>query len=308
MDLKTWHRPLVLFTGLMVATLMLSLGGLLFDDRMLLGEPIWLKPFKFSVSLGIYAFTLAWLTSLLRRRTKLVWWLGTISVVTLVLETAWLIGQVIRGKSSHFNVATPLDGSLFAVMGATIAVFWVTNLIVGILVLRERFTDTPTLWAIRIGLGIALAGMAVAFLMTQPSPEQLQMLKTGAQVPMVGAHSVGVPDGGPGMPITHWSTVGGDLRVPHFFGIHALQVLPLFAMFLRRFSGRDEITRTRLVLVGGAAYLGLFALVTWQALRGQSLVNPDGLTLGAFVLLVAVTAVAGTAVLRSKALVDVAAV
>ena len=70
-EIRTWHRPLMVLVALMTATLVLSIGGLLFDDRMLRGEPIWLKPFKFSVSIAIYAATFAWMLSLLDRRQRL---------------------------------------------------------------------------------------------------------------------------------------------------------------------------------------------------------------------------------------------
>jgi len=299
--LRTWHRPLIWLAVLMTGTFLLSTGGLLFDDRTLLGEPIWLKPFKFSVSIAIYAVTLAWLVSLLSRGRRVAWWMGTITSAALVIEMAVMVAQVFRGRASHFNVATPLDALGFEVMAVSIAILWLSNAVIAVFVLLERSVDRPMTWALRLGLLIALAGMAVAFLMPQPTPDQLELMKQGIEVNYVGGHAVGVPDGGPGMPITHWSTTGGDLRIPHFVGLHALQALPLLVLFLRRFSQRDVVTQTRLVLIASFAYAGLLALVLWQALRGQPLVAPDALTLGAFAALILATAGSTAAVLRPRA-------
>src|SRR5262245_46374360 len=80
------HRPLVVFAAAMVLTGLVSAGGLLFDDRILIGAPIWLKPLKFSLSLGLYALTLAWMLSLLRRWHRLGWWMGTVAAVAGGLE------------------------------------------------------------------------------------------------------------------------------------------------------------------------------------------------------------------------------
>ena len=274
----------------MLVTTLVSTAGLLFDDRTLTGEPIWLKPFKFSVSLMIYALTWGWLLSLQRRPRRLMWWAGTATAVLLGVEMVVIVGQVIRGRTSHFNAATSFDTNLFTIMGVAITVVWVLGMLQGVVLLRERIPDRPLAWAIRFGIVLGSVGIGLAFLMTGPTPDQLAALDHGLSPDRIGAHSVGVPDGGPGMPITGWSTTGGDLRIPHFVGIHALQVLPLLAIVLER-RVADPRVRTRVVIVGGAAYAGLIALVTWQALRGQSLVDPDAWTVGAFGVLVAATAV-----------------
>jgi hypothetical protein len=47
-------------------------------------------------------------------------------------------------------------------------------------------------------------------------------------------HTVGAPDGSAGLPVVNWSKEYGDLRVAHFFGMHALQILPLFGFFVAK--------------------------------------------------------------------------
>jgi hypothetical protein len=166
-------------------------------------------------------------------------------------------------------------------MGATIGVFYVAVLATAILLMIQRTGDRVLTWTLRLGLLIALAGMGLGFLMVIPTDAQIA---AGEQ--FVGAHSVGVADGGPGMPVTGWSTTGGDLRIPHFVGMHALQLLPLLLFALTRVVG-DEKTRLRLMLVAAATYSAVLALVTWQALRGQPLVHPDAATLVAAGLIAA---------------------
>ncbi|MFD3661532.1 hypothetical protein ACFWVF_13215 [Streptomyces sp. NPDC058659] len=281
----------------MVVLALVSAVGLAVDDRMLVGVPIWSKPLKFSVSLVAYTLSLAWMLSLLtppHRGHRVGWWAGTVVAVTLLAEMVLITLQVVRGTQSHFNQATPFDNAVLQIMGATIAVLWLSALVIAVLLLRARILDRATAWAVRLSSLIALAGTAVGFLMVGPTPEQLAVDDS----PLSGAHSVGVPDGGPSMPLTGWSTTGGDLRVPHFFGMHALQLLPLLLLVLTALAPRfarlaDERFRLRLTLIAAGMYAATFALLTWQALRGQALFSPDAVTLaaaGAIALLAAATA------------------
>jgi hypothetical protein len=279
--------------AIMVALTVVGLAGLVVDDRTLVGVPIWLKPLKFAISLAIYTVTIAWLTSLLTRGRRVGWWLGTAIAVGAVLEMVVIVGQVVRGRQSHFNVGTALDSTLYSLMGTTIAVIWLATAGIGVLLLRQRIADRAAALAVRLGLLIGLAGLGVGFLMTLPTPAQTSAM-ADAPPTVVGAHSVGVADGGPGLPLVNWSTVGGDLRVGHFIGMHALQALPLLAFALAALAGRarrlrSDQVRARVVSVVAGGYAGLVALVTWQALRGQSLVHPDALTLGVGAALLAAT-------------------
>ncbi|MET8348684.1 hypothetical protein [Micromonospora sp. NPDC005206] len=290
-----WHRPLMVFVYAMAVLTVISAVGILVDSRVLTGSPIWLKPFKFAVSFVVYGTTLAWMLSLLPRRSRVAEWAGTVIVSMAVIEMVVIVGQVLRGTTSHFNGTSPLNAALFTAMGAAIMVLFAAHFVIGLVVLIRRITDRAAARAVGWGLGLSLLGMLAAV------PMVLPMQDPGIDG-VSGAHAVGVLDGGQGLPLVGWSTTGGDLRIGHFVGLHALQALPILAILLSRFLGTrlDERTRARLVVVAGAAYGVLTVLLTWQALRGQPLLRPDALTLAAVAALVVATATATGLVLARR--------
>jgi hypothetical protein len=290
-----WNRPLLTLVAVSALLTVVTGVGVFTDDRVLTGAPIWLKPVKFSVSFFLYGLTLAWMLSLLPRRSRLAEWSAVAMVAMSVTELAVIVGQVIRGQTSHYNETSPLNALLWQVMGMAIMVLFIGHLLIGLVLLRARIGDRVAATGVRLGLALALLGMAAAVPMVLPSnAPDLENI--------AGAHSVGTLDGGPGLPLVGWSTVGGDLRIGHFVGLHGLQALPILALLLARFGRRlGERTRVGLLLVAGAAYAGLTVLLTWQALRGQPLLRPDELTLTAAGLLAVGTALAaGLVVARGR--------
>ncbi|GLY94412.1 hypothetical protein [Actinoplanes sp. NBRC 103695] len=288
----TWHRPLMILVAAMAILTVVTAVGVFTDDRELLGAPIWLKPFKFSVSILLYGLTLAWMISLLPRRGRLATWPAVVITGSLVVEMIVIVAQVIRGETSHYNESTPLNAALWQAMGAAIMILFVAHFIIGVAVLRARIPDRVSRTGVALGLGVSMLGLVAAFPMVMPS------MSGGIEV--AGAHTAGAADGGPGLPVVGWSTVAGDLRIGHFVGLHALQALPLLAWALARFATRlSERTKVRLLVVAGAGYAGLTGLLTWQALREQPLIHPDALTLTAFGILAAVVLGGATLIVRS---------
>ncbi len=287
-----WHRPLLLLAALMTLTGLVSLAGLVADPREIVGAPAWAKPLKFSISFLLYALTLSWLIGQVRSKVRLAWWLGTAAAAAVLVEMVIVVGAVLADTTSHFNVTTPLSTMLWRVMALSIVVIWLASLIVGILLFRLEGADPARSTAVRAGVVIGLAGMALGFLMTTPTAAQLENWQG-----VSGAHTVGAADGGAGLILLGWSTVAGDLRVPHFVGMHALQLLPISAILLelaaRRVSVlRDSRVRRQLLRVLAAFYAAVVAVLTLQALAGQSVVDPGpGAVLGssALVLLAALS-------------------
>ncbi|MBA3371316.1 MAG: hypothetical protein H0T96_07685 [Thermoleophilaceae bacterium] len=297
---RAWasDRLLALLVALMGPTLAVCAIGLAVDPNVITGAPAWLKPAKFSVSIAIYGATLLWLLTLIDGHRRLVRTIGAVTALALGIEQAIIVGAVVLDTTSHFNVSTPAQTAAWSTMGASIVLVWVMNLLAMILLLRQRLVNRAFAWSLRLGLVASCVGMAVAFLMTTPTTEQLAAAEAGRGILVAGAHSVGVADGGPGLPIVGWSTVGGDLRAAHFVGLHGLQVLPLvgWLLVLMRVRWLDEGHRSALVIIAGLSYIAVVTALTWQALRGQPLIAPDAWTLAALGAIVAAAGAAGVGV------------
>ncbi|MEU8076596.1 hypothetical protein AB0B31_14215 [Catellatospora citrea] len=287
--IRGWHRPLTVHAMAMFALVPACAVGMLVDDRLLLGESVWLKPMKFGFAMGVYGLTLAWLLSRLRKGSRLGWWLGTVFAVAGLLDVGAVAYAAAHGTFSHFNADTgQVARTVRTVFGFGVMPLLVTTLAIAILALIQRVGDRAVTRALRAGLGLALAGMVVALWLSNsagPTPRTVTDAD-GHLVSMSGGHGIGDPDGS-GMPVTHWSTTGGDLRVPHFVGLHGIQVLLLVTAVLSVLAARrgllhDERVRARLVGVAALGYTGVFAVLTWQARRGQSVIHPDGPTVLAF--------------------------
>lgn len=287
---RLWRAspPLTVVGTLMLIVAGASLVGMLVDPRMITGAPAWLKPFKFAISTAVYSLTLAWIFTWLSDWPRVRRVVGWTTAIVFVLEVAIIDAQAWRGTTSHFNVSTALDAVLFAVMGTAILLQTVVSMTIAVALWRQRFTDQPLGWALRLGMTLTIIGALTGPLMTRPTAAQLADARGGGHMTIAGAHTVGGPDGGPGVPVTGWSREHGDLRIPHFMGLHAMQVLALIAVGLRRWR-RPEAVRVRALLAAAASYASLFLLLLWEALRGQSVVAPDAMALASIVIWAVVT-------------------
>src|SRR5215470_5530808 len=261
------NRPLTVLGAVMMITFLATVVGIFLDPRIISGVPAWVKPSKFAISISVYAFTFAWLLGFVEGHSRLVRVMANVTVVSVVVEMVAIITQAARGTTSHFNISTPFNSFVWMSMGAFIVLVWTMNLLLAILLIQQRMTDRAFAWSLQLGVLISSIGMAVAFLMVRPTSQQFAAIAGGYGPRVVGAHSVGIADGGPGLPFVGWSTVGGDLRVGHFVGIHAMQLLPFFGWWIARrrkaFSYFKEIHRLGFVFIAGSAYLGLVVLLVW---------------------------------------------
>jgi len=254
--LRVLHRvnPALSYTGWL--NVGLAAGALLllpFDHRHVTGALVWVKPLKFSLSLVAYTWTLAWLLADLpapaRRGVRR---LSGAVALSMVVEQVVIFIQAARGTTSHYNVSSPLNGLLFGLMGLFIVVNTAMTSWAGYLAWRYRpHGSAGYVWGLRLGLLVFLVGSALGGFMIH----HMQ-------------HTVGAPDGGPGLPGLGWSTGAGDLRVAHFMGLHALQALPLLGWALGRWVPRRAALLTG---VGAALYVAAVAGLLLKALAGRPL-------------------------------------
>ncbi len=235
--------------GLFLICLTLSFA----DSRTVMGLNPWIKPMKFCLSVAAYCFTLSILLGLIDGFGKMRLWLGRSAALMMYAEMACITMQAARGVTSHYNIATGFDASVFALMGICIGINTVLDSVVfGLFVLSPAAAlPVGVLWGIRFGLVLFIgAGFE------------------GGLMIMNQAHTVGAADGGPGLPWVNWSTAHGDLRIAHFMGLHGLQILPLLGMAVDRLMKVDALRAAAMTVLGGAYGWAMW----WQtklALAGQ---------------------------------------
>jgi hypothetical protein len=277
----------------MIADFVVCVVAMSFDARQITGVNAWLKPAKFGLSSAATCLTLAWMAGYLKDWPRVRSWGARIFAASVAIEIVVINMQAVRGTTSHFNVSTPFDKAAFIVMGVSICTLWLSMAALTSALMLQTIKPESWQWAVRLGVLLSLVGAAGGGLMLKQSP--IERVAPGH--PLFGAHTVGAPDGGPGLPVVNWSTHHGDLRVAHFLGLHAMQAIPLIGLWLSRRENLSEMQRTRFVWLASEVYVEIYALLAWQALRGQALLNPDAVTLiAAFAILMQFAS--GSAIIR----------
>jgi len=258
----------------------------IFDARELGGVSVWEKPLKFFISSAIFSFTFSWLSSFITKGSRWVKVAGLVIAISLAVELVLIAAMAALGTTSHFNVSTPTAIVIWSLMATFISIVLFATLFLSITILLQKQREFNLKLTLTLGSLNTAIGMGLAYLMTWPTANQLANYQG-----IAGAHSVGVSDGGPGLPFLGWSTVAGDLRVGHFFGLHSIQVA---AILLAVALVLPLALRVPLLIVGNFTWLGFVGLVTWQSLRAEPFSSPSQLTLTGFGVLLAVAAVSFT--------------
>ncbi len=210
------------------------------------GVNAWYKPLKFALSTFTYAWAMAWYCSYLPNfNVKLFNW--TV-IILLGFEIAYIALQAGKGQLSHYNTSTPMHSLLFSMMAIAASLVTLYTAYVCMLFFNGSFDNLPDyyVWSIRLALILFVIFSFEGFAM-------------GARL----SHTVGAMNDNSSLFVLGWSKTFGDLRVAHFVGMHALQVLPIVAYYL--------LKNTKMTIAFSVLY-GLLALTTLiQALRGKSL-------------------------------------
>lgn len=244
------RNELLFWFGLGCLLFALVLLGISFlDDTRVLGVNAWYKPMKFALSTTMYSWAMAWFLFYLDKPGFTSYFSWAV-ILLLGFEILYITLQAGRGELSHFNTSSALTSNMYSLMAFAATAVSLLTLWAGVEFFRGDFKALPDyyLWGIRCGIFLFVIFSLQGFLMGSAN-----------------GHTIGGEMGGEGLPFLNWSRLFGDLRIAHFVGMHALQIIPLFSFYL--------LKNTKLTLVFAALY-GLLALSTLiQALLGKPLIS-----------------------------------
>ena len=214
-ELKIRNKELFYFGALCLVLSIVCIVLSKLTTTQIQGVNAWFKPFKFAVSIGLFAWTMAWYCHyLLHFNTSIFNW--TV-IILFGLELVYIIFQASNGQLSHFNISTVTYSILYSLMGLAATIITLYTAYIGLLFFAQSFPSLPIyyLWAIRLGILIFVVFSFEGALM-------------GSRM----NHSVGAINDNSNWFIVGWSKTVGDLRVSHFIGMHALQLLPLLSFYI----------------------------------------------------------------------------
>lgn len=236
---------------------LICIPAMFIDDRMLLGISVWTKPFKFLISGAIYIFTVGYFISLYPYSNRKKSVLRNFVAWSFLIEIGIIVFQGARGVTSHFNQGSLLDGMLFATMGIIIAINVLLMFLFLVDAIRLKLNvDREMKWAIIMGWIILIIGSWI-----------------GGQMISELSHTVGAADGGPGLPLINWSTIAGDLRIAHFFGLHGLQIIPIFAYGVSKYWNTNVSNKLIAIVAFASLYTSWIAYTFYQAKQGIALLQ-----------------------------------
>ncbi len=227
---------------------------LVLDRRVLDDELIWLKPFKFNLSLTVHAATVLLAARLLPEvwQAHIVTKAGlTLFGAVVIYEAVFLSIQAGRGVQSHFNDTTAFDAIGGAIMAAGAGVLVVIPPLIGaalvIAAWRGGWTEaSENPLRLAVALGFILTGWLAA--------------QTGSAIGTNAGPFVDVdPSAGRFMLLTGWALEGGDYRVSHFLGVHAMQAVPIGALILLLIFPPAVVAALTVLVAAGWAALTLHA-------------------------------------------------
>lgn len=242
--------------ALMVPTLLL----MSVDTRLVHDVNTWLKPLKFQFSLGVYFVTLAWFVAYTSEQFQLGRWMrwATVAgIVAVIVEVGYITFQAALGQDSHFNDNTVFNDIMYSVMGMGAVTLTSVSMVMGVGVLRNKTQSLDAAFKLSVGLGLILT-----FILGTIAGGASSVGITGTG-PLIGASEYSKSGG---LPFLGWSREYGDLRVSHFFGIHAMHVLPLIGWGLAKAQVRARVTW---VWLSAIAFTVFTAFTFLQALNGE---------------------------------------
>ena len=256
---KSLHPAWYYTTAGLLLLMVFCMVAPLADERLLNGVSVWTKPFKFSLSLAAYFATLMLFVPFMPAnyfatiRGRVMTW---IPIACTVMEMVYIVAMASLGQQSHFNTSTQFHANMYSLMGLG-AMSLVTLLLwMAWTIGRNNRLSEPMVLAIVAGLVLTFVlGGGFGYYLGGHGSHWVQAATTDAD----------------GSWLFKWARDGGDLRVAHFFGMHAMQAIPLFALALQNLAG-SRLTRhvsIALVLAFACAYTAFATTTFLQALRGE---------------------------------------